>query len=421
MALTDTKIRKTKPTGKVQKLSDGGGLRLEITKAGTKVFKYRFKMDGKDSDHTIGEYPAISLLEARTLRDEARQLVKAGINPNDHKRHQKQQIAEQAARQQAESDLMTFSLLLDEFYTHKTKSYGDRKPEWALSTYQKHKLRFEKHVLPLLGTVPVVQINEQQLEDCLLRIQEHGTLENRDKVYSVFKLLFEYAKGKRYIDRDPALYISRALFVKHVAKQLKHVTTPKELKTVLSKLDAMRGTFEVLSCLRLGLHVFLRPSELVAMRWDEVDFKAKEIHRITTKGDQTGEGKIIIIPMSRQVETMLNELYALTGETPYVFKSPMTNSHITSGSINKNVRDNGLNTLIVPHGFRHTASTMLNEIGFNADEIELQLNHVIGGVRGVYNKAQKLEQRRKMLQHWSDYLDGIKAGGDVIPINRGTA
>lgn len=395
MPLTDVAIRKAKSNGKVQKLTDGNGLRLEISRVGTKTFKFRFKLHGSDSDFVIGEYPLISLAEARILRDQAKLLVKQGINPNAHK---KQKLAEkEAARANEiiESNLMTFRQLYEEFCEFKTKAFGERLPDWQIDTLHKHNLRFEKHVLPDLGDKAIVHLSENDLEDCLLSIQEHGTLSNRNKIRTVFNMMFRYAKGKRYIDRDISKYVSDALFVKHDATHYKHLTSTTELKDVLYKLIHLKATYEVQQCLRLALLIFARPGETSNLKWAEVDFDEK---LITKSAGSMKMKRDFVIPLSHQALSIIEELYPLTGHTEYVFYSPYgTGRPISRDSLSNALRRNGIHD-VNPHGFRHTASTALNEMGFDSDEIELQLSHVIKGTRGVYNKAEKLAQRTALMQ-----------------------
>lgn len=404
MPLTDVAIRKSKANGKVQKLSDEKGLRLEVSKIGTKTFKYRFKLNGSDSDYVIGEYPLISLAEARVLRDKARLLVKQGINPNAYKKQQLEKKEADKADEIIESNLMTFRQLYEEFCEFKTKAFGERAPDWQIDTLHKHNLRFEKHVFPVLGDKAIEHLSEDDLEDCLLAIQDHGTLSNRNKIRTVFNMMFRYAKGKRYIDRDISKYVSDALFVRHEGNHYKHLTTPEELKEVLIKLSHLNATYEVKSCIKLALLTFSRPGEAARLKWSEVDLEDKLIRK------EAGSMKMkrdFVIPLSKQAASIIEELYPLTGHTEYVFYSSYgTGRAISRDSLSNALRRNGIHD-INPHGFRHTASTALNEMGFDGDEIELQLSHVIKGTRGVYNKAEKLAQRTSLMQAWADYLNSL--------------
>lgn len=161
---------------------------------------------------------------------------------------------------------MTLKQLYEEFAVFKTTEFGDRTPDWQEDTLHKHNLRFEKHVFPLLGDKSVIEIAENDLEDCLLQVQTHGMLVNRNKIKSVFNILFKYAKSKRYIDRDIAKYVSDALFIKHEAKHYKYVATEAELSVLLKKIKDLKASFEVKACIQLAILTFARPSEVAGMK-----------------------------------------------------------------------------------------------------------------------------------------------------------
>ncbi|MDR9498886.1 MAG: tyrosine-type recombinase/integrase [Hydrogenovibrio sp.] len=401
MKLTDTAIRKKKPNGRVQKMSDGGGLRLEVTAAGSKVFKYRFKLEGKDSDYVIGQYPVVSLAEARQLRDQAKHLVRQGLNPNDVRKKEREEIREAEDVEEG----MTLRDLYEEYADFKTTAYGDREPDWHVSTLEKHTLRFEKHVFPTLGAKPIEQLHERDLEECLLQVQQRGALVNRNKIKSVFNMLFRYAKSKRYIERDIGKYVSDALFVKHARRHYKHLTTPEEIKDLLQRLDNLQASYVVYQCLQLAVLVFARPGEVTRLKWSEINLNAGYIEK---DASSMKKRRSFLIPLSKQSLSILEKMEPLTGHTEFVFDSPYgTGKPITTESLNNALRRNGIHE-VNPHGFRHMASTTLNELGFDADEIELQLSHVISGVRGIYNKSEKLKQRFALMQAWADYLDRLR-------------
>lgn len=397
-------IRQAKSSSKLQKMSDGAGLWLYITPSGKKLFKHRFKHNGKDCLSALGIYPAISLVQARDLMLAEKQQLKQGMNPNDEKKKLKAELARESEKLRG----ITFKELFDEFARYKQQVIPNRKPDWSYETSYRHGINFKNHVFPEMGDKPISLINEVDLENCLLKIQAHGTLSIRNKVLTVFKLMFRYAKGKRYIDQDPSLYISDALFLKHQEKHYRHLTTEHEIAQVIKQIKNMSAAYEIKQCLLIGFHIFLRPGELVGLRWDEIDFDKKEIHRATTKSSETLEPKILVIPMSQQVEILLIEMHSYSSCSDYVFLTSYGSSTrpITRDSLSKALRRNGI-TQINPHGIRHTASTALNNSGIDSDAIELQLNHSLGGVRGVYNKANKLAQRKEMMKVWSDYLDAL--------------
>jgi integrase len=418
MALTDTAIKKLTTTGKRFRKADSDGLYLDVRPSGKKTFMYRIRLNGKDTFMSLGDYPLISLKQARQLRDENILLVQQGINPLDHKKQQQAEHQALAAVDKIQNEL-TFAKLFEEFSRFKTTSLSGNKPSWSYETLRKHELRLKKHVIPMLGALPVNSLTELDLERVLIAIQDHGTLANRNKVLTLFRLMFKYAKGKRYIAHNIALEVNTEDLIKHTPKPFKHVTTERDLAELVKQLDGLNSTFEVKQCLIMGLHIFSRPSEVVRLKWSQVDFEAGLVDLEITKTQTSTESKILQTPMSQQVREILQSLYEVTGETDYVFCTPYggRNAPLSRDSLSNALRNNGVDN-VNPHGFRHTASTALNNLGFDADEIEIQLSHSIKGTRGVYNSAEKLQQRTKLLQAWSNHLDGLKAGANVLHIHR---
>ena len=421
MALTDTGIRKLKSTGKRFRRADSDGLYLDVKPSGKKTFMYRIRLDGKDTFMVLGGYPLTSLKEARQLRDEQSLLVQQGINPIEHK---KQQRAEQKIKSAIEkvNNELTFSKLFDEFAKFKTVSIGGNQASWNYDTLHKHELRLKKHVMPMLGALPILSLTELDLERVLVAIQDHGTLANRNKVQSLFKLIFKYAKGKRYIPRNIALEVNTDDLIKHTPQHFKHVTTERDLSELIKQLNNIQCTYEVKQCLIMALHIFSRPSEVVRLKWSKIDFEAGLIDLEITKTKNSIEPKILQTPMSQQVRGILQAMHEVTGESDFVFCTPYggRNAPISRDSLSNALRKNGIGN-VSPHGFRHTASTALNNLGFDAEEIEIQLSHSIKGTRGVYNSAEKLNQRKRLLQAWSDHLDGLKVGNNVLHIHRNQA
>ena len=406
--LTHTAVLKLKFTSNRYRKTDYDGLIIEVSPSQSKIWKYRYSFDGKRKMITLGHFPQIGLSEARQLRNEAKSKVFNGTDPGKTKSKVNNDSTERSASSgEVSSQDPSFCEVFDIFARRKTTQYGNNKPEWSSNTYSTHLKRLSKHVFPFFGDYAINKIDTDLLQERLLSIQKHGTLETRDKIHTIFKQVFDYAKACKLIQKNPVLEISTALFAKKNSTNYKHVTTKSELKEVIQKIDSLKGGFEIVSCIQLSMHIFLRASEISGMRWDEVDFDSNVISRETTKSAKTNEPKVLLIPMSTQVVNMLKELHVFTGHTEYVFKSQKTTGHIDSGSLNKNIRDNGLNGQLTLHGMRHTASTFLHEMDFNSDDIELQLNHEIKGIRGVYNKAKRLEPRRLMMQAWSDLLAGL--------------
>lgn len=427
--LTDTRLRTLKPQAKTYKETDSHGLYVEVRPSGARYFRYRYRhpQTKKEQVLGLGEYPALGLKQARDLRDEAKALLVQGVDPVEYRKEQKQRDeVERQNRARADHNRrnkVTFKKAYDAFCKFKTTGYGGNAPAWSYQTLKKHNERFGNYVFPMLGERLLEELTEADLEECLLAIQERGTLVNRNKVKTVFNGLFGWAYGQRYprtqqrwIARNIAKYISEEIFHKHTPTQYKHLTETKELKCLLSQIRDLSATLEVKTAVSMAVHVFLRPSNLVGMRWEQVDFEEGVIR---FSGEEMKMSRAYLLPMSRQVERMLMEIKALTGHSDYVFLSPYGSGDksISRDSLSNAMRRNGIDN-VNPHGLRHTASTALNNLGFDGDVIELSLAHVTGGVRGVYNKADRLAQRKELMQAWSNYLDGLLVDGDVIPLHK---
>lgn len=408
--LTDTAIQKQKPKDKPYRLSDRDGLYLLIEPTGKKKWQFRFtwETDGKKQRpwQSLGSYPLVTLRQARALALESRVLLEKGINPIHYRKDvaaKEKAVSNDLSASHSASEL-SFKQVYDEYCRFKSTSHGQSKPAWQYDTLKKHNERFYNFVLPVLGEVPIQGISESDLRDVLLAIQDHGTLVNRNKVKTVFNGLFDYAAGKGYIKNNIAALIPKSVFVKHEPKNYKHVTTEQEFSSVVRKLKNIKASYEVVQAIRFALLVFLRPVNVVSLQWNQIDF---ENRLITISAEEMKQSRDFIIPISTQVHRVLDDMLSLTGHTDFVFYSPYsTGKPISRDSLGNALRRNGI-TEISPHGFRHTASTILHERGYGTDAIELQLSHVIGGVKGVYNKAQYLEQRREMMQDWGNYIDSL--------------
>lgn len=422
MALTETAIKKLTAKEKRYRKTDSNGLLIEVLPTGRKVWRYRYRFNEKQAAPvTLGEYsPSFGLKAARAKRDELKAVLDSGRDPKAYIEEIKQTHLAQAKALAQKKQAKTFKQLFEEFAQFKTTSIGGNKSDWSYDTLHKHQLRLKNHVLPAIGDTPIEDLGEIDLERVLLAIQEHGTLANRNKVHSLFKLIFRFAKGKRYIPRNIALELNTDGFIKHTPKHFKHVTKTKDLANLVRDLDGINASFEVRQCLHLAMNVFSRPSEVVRLKWSQVDFESGLIDLEITKINRSNEPMILQTPMSTQVRQLLESMQPLTAGTDYVFCTPYggRNAPISRDSLSNALRKNGIDS-VSPHGFRHTASTALNNLGFDAEEIEIQLSHTIKGTRGIYyNGAEKLDQRKRLLQAWSDYLDGLKNGADVIPIGK---
>jgi integrase len=408
MPLTDTAIRRAKPQAKAVKLFDGGGLYLEVNPAGGKWWRWKYRFGGKEKRLSLGVYPDVSLKAAREKRDAARQQLAAGIDPGQARR------AEKLAQAGAES----FEAIAREW--HAKFSLG-----WVASHGDRILKRLEKDVFPWVGKRPIAEIKAPELLAVLRRIESRGALETAHRAMQNCGQVFRYAVATGRAERDPTGDLRGAL----PAPKEKHhasIIDPKRIGELLRAIDAYEGFFATKCALRLAPLVFVRPGELRKAQWPEIDLDKAE-WRIPAERMKMREQHIV--PLSRQAVAILRELEPLTNraipskpDAPrYVFPGAQSRERpMSENAILAALRRMGYTKdEMTGHGFRSMASTLLHEQGWNHQVIERQLAHAErNAVSAAYNFAEHLPERRKMMQAWADYLDGLKASAEVIPIRR---
>ena len=397
--LTDTKVRTTKPTEKPQKLFDGGGLFLLVTPTGGRLWRFKYRFGGSEKLLSIGTYPETSLAEARQRRDQASALLAKGIDPSETKKAQKA-----AGNQETE----TFEIIAREWYAKFS-------PSWATSHAKTTIRRLELFIFPWLGARPVKTITAPELLAALRRIEAKGALETAHRVKQVCGQVFRYAIATGRAERDPSGDL-RGAIPPASGKHMATITDPKEIAGLLRSIDDYRGGIVTRCALQLAPLVFVRPGELRQAEWSEFNLETAE-WRIPA--EKMKAGTVHIVPLSRQAIDILREIHPLTGHGRYVFPSPRTDSRpMSSNAILSALRRMGYaKDEMSGHGFRSMASTLLNEQGWNRDAIERQLAHAEKNrVRAAYNYAEFIPERKKMMQAWADYLEGIKSGAKIIPI-----
>ena len=397
--LTDTKVRTTKPTEKPQKLFDGGGLFLLLTPTGGRLWRFKYRFGGSEKLLSIGTYPETSLAEARQRRDQASALLAKGIDPSETKKAQKA-----AGNQETE----TFEIIAREWYAKFS-------PSWATSHAKTTIRRLELFIFPWLGARPVKTITAPELLAALRRIEAKGALETAHRVKQVCGQVFRYAIATGRAERDPSGDL-RGAIPPASGKHMATITDPKEIAGLLRSIDDYRGGIVTRCALQLAPLVFVRPGELRQAEWSEFNLETAE-WRIPA--EKMKAGAVHIVPLSRQAIDILREIHPLTGHGRYVFPSPRTDSRpMSSNAILSALRRMGYaKDEMSGHGFRSMASTLLNEQGWNRDAIERQLAHAErNSVRAAYNYAEFIPERKKMMQAWADYLEGIKSGAKIIPI-----
>jgi integrase len=406
MALTDAKLRNAKPGNKPIKLTDAGGLYLVVRPTGAKLWRYRYRIAGKENLFAVGEYPALSLAEARAKRAEARELVKRGIHPS-HER--------QATR------LMTHSANVNTFEAVGREWIEKKKPTWTPYYLRQVERFLASDVFPHVGPLPIRSVTAAHLLEIVRRIEGRGAETVALMVRQWSSAIFRYAVATLRADTDPAAALKGAIHrprTKH-AKPLSR----DQIADFVKAVDAYGGYRTTVIALRLMLLTFVRTKELRETPWTEIDLERRE-WRIDAQRMKMRQPQIV--PLSRQAVALLRELHTHTGGRDFLFpnyRSP--NTCMTGTTLNRALERMGFNGKdsigFSAHGFRATASTILNEIGFRPDVIERQLAHADRNkVRAAYNQGEYLEERRAMMQHWADLLGEIEdRNSNVVTLKRG--
>jgi len=402
MALTELQVKNAKATDKPLKLSDGGGLFLLVQSSNPKDSKYwrlAYRFSGKQKTLALGVYPDISLSDARERREEARKQLANDIDPGAAKKALKAAGAALAAN--------SFEIVAREWLLKFSKN-------WKESHTRTISVRLVNDVFPWLGARPVGEINAPELLAILRRIESRGALDTAHRVSAICGQVFRYAIATGRAQRDPSADLKGAL-PPHKGKHLAALTDPLKIGQLMRDIEGYRGSFTVRCALRLAPMVFLRPIELSRAEWAEIDLDKAEWRIPASKMKMK---QLHIVPLPAQAVAILRELQPLTGAGKHLFPNVRTGTLPMAGStLLAAIRSMGYTPAeMTAHGFRHMASTLLNEQGFNADAIERQLAHKASGVRATYNAAEYLPERRRMMQHWADYLGGLAAGADVIPM-----
>lgn len=393
MPLTNKQIDKAKPQAKDTKIFDGGGLYLLITPTGGKLWYLKFRYAGKEGKLSFGTYPAISLADARQRREEAKKLIANGVDPRNVKKAQKAAQGEQSAN--------TFEVIAREWHNKFAHTW--------VESHAQHKLeRLEKNVFPWIGKRPIKEITAPDVLDVLRRMESRGILDAAHRVRFECGAIFRYAIATGRAERDPVADLKGALPpVKngHYAAP----TDPKAVAPLLRAIDEYQGSFVVKCALQLAPLLFVRPGELRAAKWSEIDFESAEW---SVPAETMKMKAAHLVPLSTQAVKVLNELKPLTGHSEYVFpchRSPLR--CLSENAVNAGLRRMGFEkSEITGHGFRAMARTILDEVlQVRPDYIEHQLAHAVKDPNGrAYNRTTHLAERKKMMQAWADYLDGLK-------------
>jgi integrase len=403
MALTDTAVKNAKPAEKPYKLFDGGGMYLEVSPKGGKCwrFKYRRPITEKENSLSLGTYPEVALRTARERRDEMRKQLAEGIDPGEHRKAQKAAGKFRAAN--------SFEAVAREWFE-------GRKKIWAASNSDKVIRRLENDLFPWLGGRPIAEIAPPEILQCLRRIEARGALDTAHRALQNVGQILRYAVATGRVARDVSADLRGALPPVQ-GGHFAAVTDPAKVGGLLRAIDGFQGSFVVGCAMKLAPLVFVRPGELRKAEWTDFDLEAGE-WRYTVSKTETEH----IVPLCSQAVTILRELQPVTGTSRYVFTNgrsfdrPMSENAVLAGLRRMGIEKDEMSG----HGFRAMARTILDEVlGFQPYLIEHQLAHAVRDPNGrAYNRTAHLPQRRQMMQAWANYLDGLKAGGEVIPLKR---
>ena len=400
MPLTDTAIRKAKPTEKPRKLYDSRGLYLEIAPRGTKAWRFKYRFAEKEKRISMGIYPEVSLKLARERRDDARKLLAREIDPSAYRKAQKQ-----SKRQWASNS----------FEAVATEWLAKHSPNWSARYVWRIECDLGKDVFPWIGANPVAELTAPELLAALRRIEERGHLDMAHRTLQLCGRILRYAVATGRAERDVSWDL-RGAFPPVKRRHFAAITDPKEVGPLLRLLDGYVGTLPVRCALRLAPLVFVRPGELRKAQWPDIDLNGGEWRYTVTKTDTPH-----VVPLARQAVEILREVHSLTGHGRYVFPNvrypsrerPMSRATLWGAFRALDIRRDRM----TPHGFRAMARTILDEVlGFRPDFIEHQLAHAVRDPNGrAYNRTAFLPERRHMMQAWADYLDRLKTGEEIEP------
>jgi len=407
--LTDIQVKNAKPKEKAYKLADGGGMYLEVTPTGSKLWRMKFRQaNGSESRLAFGTYPEVSLLEAREKRLEARKQIAQGMDPGQARRKAKEESASASAN--------TFEKIAREWHTNRLSA-------WSATTAKETINRLEKDIFPEIGKLPIASITHPQMIAALRKIEARGAGEIAHRLKSTCARVFSYANQHGIENKNPAADLKDVL--KPVKSTHFAALAPDELPAFVAAIreNNARLYLPTRFAIRLMLLIFVRSSELRTTPWSEINLETGEWiipwqrmkrGKLTVNPDQTDHH----VCLSRQGLELLRELHKYTGGGKYLFPNQRDHEKPMSGdAIRMALNRMGYEGKMTTHGFRALAMTTLKErLGYRHETVDRQLAHAQKDkIASAYDRAQFLDERKKMMQHWADYLDGMMNNSNVLP------
>jgi integrase len=408
LPLTDAAIRNAKPQTKAFKLSDGGGLYLEVLPTGGKSWRFKYVFSGKEKRIVFGLWPDLGLKQARQRRDEARALVAQGVDPGEKR---KQDKAEEKA--QTEDAANTFETVAREWHARQVAVWSQGHADKVLTI-------MGQYLFPAIGSVPISQLRAPAILPVLREVEAKGINYTAKRLRQYCEAVFAYAVAVGLAERNVGADLRGALAPCRV-KNRPAITEPKAVGKLLRAMWGYEGSPVAVAALKLSALLFVRPGELRQAEWAEIDLDAPEGPRWLIPAEKMKMRSAHYVPLARQAVETITDLHPLTGSGRYLFPCNRTAGRCMSNmTVNAALRRLGYEQgEHCAHGFRAMASTLLNEQGWPSDVIERQLAYAPRNkVRATYNRAEHLSERRKMMQKWADYLDALKSGSKVISLNR---
>ncbi|GJL73975.1 integrase arm-type DNA-binding domain-containing protein [Nitrosomonas sp.] len=404
MKLTDSILKAAKPKEKPYSLADGLGLVLYVQPSGAKWWRFRYRYNGKGKMLSLGIYPDVSLANARKKHAEFREILAQGVDPSFHRQEQKQQAAIAAEN--------SFESIARQWWNHWKDARTDRHAKYVIR-------RLEADVFPVIGMKPVNDLTAPAIVMTVNKIQLRGALDIAKRALTTIGQIMRYAVANGLAERNPATDIKPSDVLKPAKKTNYARLDEKDVPELLRKIDEYDGQPLTRLALQLMVLTFVRTSELIGARWEEID-KDKRQWRIPAERMKMKAPHIV--PLSNQAIVVLEQIQKLSGDNPLLFPSERRNGKtMSNNTILYALYRLGYHSRMTGHGFRGVASTILHERGYNHDHIELQLAHAKrNAVSAAYDHAKYLEPRKQMMQDWGDYLDAIKNGTNVVPFKKKT-
>ncbi|WP_315726170.1 tyrosine-type recombinase/integrase [Bradyrhizobium sp. SZCCHNS2022] len=419
--LTDAKIRAAKPAEKSFKMSDGGGLYLQVVAHGRGYWRYKYRIGGKEQTFAIGTYPTVTLAEAREEHRQAASLVQRGGDPNAEKRNRKE-VQKQAVPFREVSALWLKEQALGDGVASKTADRAERMVRYLDKAF---------------GKKQIAEVKGSDLVEVLRAVQAEGKYETRVRLQGVARKIMGFAVGRHYIPVNPFVGVNddgnSFRGTKRSRKKRPALITETEFGQLLRAIDQYEGREGNLTgiALKLLALTFVRPGELIGARWDQIDFEARKwsvpfnvLKQRTqrTEADDPRAGKPHEVPLARQTIALLGELHDLTGHTPYLFPGRQSARTMSENTLNVALKAMGYTNRHVAHGFRSSASTLINEARIERNGrpdwlwpeqgtlVEMQLDHNDDSTRSLYKRSADgaWRERTEMMQFWADKIDQLR-------------